>query len=188
MKRHPAAGELHATPIVAGAGASRLQIQDDIRYHRRSWRIQRLGWGVMMLVVAAALAGFLGHGPLSRSSTGHADSSVRLEYERFTRYQDPQTLRVHLSARATAAEYTRVSISREFLDDSKIEAIVPHPEAQEIAHGRVVYVFRVTERGAPTVVSFTLSAQRIGPVRGVIRLEGPAAAASEVRFWQWAYP
>ena len=36
-------------------------------YHRREWAVQRIGWCVMTLVLAAAVAGVFGSGPVSRA-------------------------------------------------------------------------------------------------------------------------
>ncbi len=42
-----------------------LEVAQDRTFQRRSWTIQRVGWVVMLLVAAAALAGLTGSGPLS---------------------------------------------------------------------------------------------------------------------------
>jgi hypothetical protein len=170
------------------SGRAGPEIEQDMRHERLSWRIQRAGWAVMGLIVAAALAGVLGSGPLSRS-TASAPSGVQLAYERFGRYQDPQTLTLRLPAGLTTGDRLRVSISRAFLDHSKIEAVVPQPEAQDLGDGRIVYVFRVTDRAAPMTVSFVIVPQQIGAQPGVVRVEGPGdGGRAEIRFTRWTYP
>ena len=52
---------------------------------------------------------------------------LRVDYERFTRSEAPQTLTVHLEPAATGAAEVRLWIDRRYLDDAKVEAITPPP-------------------------------------------------------------
>ncbi len=47
-------------------GAASARVEEDLPFQVRSWRVQRLGWCVFALYVGAALAGFLGDGPLAQ--------------------------------------------------------------------------------------------------------------------------
>jgi hypothetical protein len=78
-----------------------LEIQQDLNYQRREWRIQRLGWVVMRLVILAALLGLLGNGPLSKASVTATDGSLRLDYHRCWHYRNPMTLEIHAPGGAT---------------------------------------------------------------------------------------
>src|SRR3712207_4138009 len=42
-----------------------LEVAEDLTFQRREWAAQRVGWVLLALVIAAALAGLLGRGPLS---------------------------------------------------------------------------------------------------------------------------
>ena len=78
-----------------------LEINEDLRFQRRMWAVQRVGWIVTALVVLAALAallGLLGPGLLSTSAkagSGGASLSVE-EYEQVLRYRKPTTRRLGL--------------------------------------------------------------------------------------------
>jgi hypothetical protein len=141
----------------------------------------------MFALVAAALAGVLGSGPLSRS-TATAAAGLDVEYQRFARYQDPVKLTLRLHPAVTGAERVRVSIDRDFLDHAKIEGMLPQPEAQEAAGDRVVFVFRVAAPGAPMTISSIISPERIGALDAVVRVETDGAGSPEIRFRQWTYP
>jgi hypothetical protein len=164
-----------------------LEIDQDLGYQRRSWRVQRIGWVAMFAVVAAALAGVLGSGPLSRS-TATAAAGLDVEYQRFARYQDPVKLTLRLHPGVTGAERVRVSINREFLDHSRIEGILPQPEAQEAGDDRVVFVFRMAAPGTPMTISYIMSPERVGPLDAVVRVGTGGAGSPAVRFRQWTYP
>jgi hypothetical protein len=77
-----------------------LQIEQDLEYQQRAWTVQRVGRVMMALAVLAALAGLLGPGPLSRASAGATGDPLRLEYERFLRFQTPTSPSIELSPTA----------------------------------------------------------------------------------------
>jgi hypothetical protein len=172
---------------VAIVRAGDLEIDQDLTFQRRAWMVQRVGWVVMALLIAAALAGVLGSGPLSRQ-TARAPGALEVEYQRFGRYQDAETLTVRLEPAVTAVPLVRLSVNREFLDHSAIERVVPAPERVEAAERRVVYSFRVAGPGQPFPVTFNARPQRIGPVAVTLRVESEAAHGREARFRQFAYP
>ena len=72
-----------------------IDLADDISLQEKTWRVQRVGWAVMALLVAAGLAGVFARGPLSRAEA--QGQGLRLEYERFERYQAPSEIRVRLA-------------------------------------------------------------------------------------------
>jgi hypothetical protein len=169
---------------VAIRAADGLEIDEDPAFVRRSWIVQRLGWTGMGLVVVLALAGLLGSGPLSRRTTQLA-GLLRVEYQRFARYEAAQTIAIRLEPAATHTGEVRVWVDRRFLDDSKIDAITPTPVRAEAGPDRLVYVFAVTPPGAPTTLTLILQAEQIGLTSGRIGLVGAAGAAT---FWQFIYP
>lgn len=80
-----------------------LELDQDIDFQRRSWAVQRVGWGVMALVALAALLGLFGPGPINNAITGSKEAPLWLEYKRFGRFQtSAMLLRVHLGPRAGA--------------------------------------------------------------------------------------
>jgi hypothetical protein len=170
--------------VVAIRAVDGLEIDEDLAFVRRSWTVQRLGWIGMGLVLALALAGLLGSGPLSRRAT-HLAGLLRVEYQRFARYEAVQTITIRVEPAATHTGELRVWVDRRFLDDSKIDAITPTPVRVEAGPDRLVYVFAMSHPGEPTTLSFILEAEQIGPTSGRIGLVGSDGAAS---FRQFVYP
>jgi hypothetical protein len=75
MSRHPARpGQ--------GEGHPGLELEDDMRFQHRLWRIERLGWVLMGLLVVAAAA-ILGPGPLARTQA--SGGRLLVEYDRVAR-------------------------------------------------------------------------------------------------------
>ena len=60
-----------------------LEISEDIVFQRRSWVMQRVGWGLMALFLATGPTGAFGVGPLSSTSAIRED--LKVSYERFPR-------------------------------------------------------------------------------------------------------
>jgi len=161
-----------------------LEIEQDPGFLRRSWRVQRAGWIGMGAMLVLALAGLLGSGPLSRRDVT-IPGFLRVEYQRFARYDAPQTLTVRLEPAATNAAYVRVWLDRRYLDGSKVETISPPPIRVEDAGDRLVYVFALARPGTPATVVFALQARQIGSMSGRVGLDGGQAFAP---FRQFVYP
>jgi len=80
-----------------------LDINQDLAFQRRSWSLQRIGWGLIALVLIAALLGLFGHGPLSEATTDDPSLPIRLAYERFGRFGSPLVLRIRVEPAAAIA-------------------------------------------------------------------------------------
>ncbi len=153
----------------------------------RGWelRAQRLGWGVFLLLILAALAGLLGHGPFSRTQAGDPASPLRVVYNRFERYQGPTELQLHLKPEAVRDGKLRVWIGRDFLEGVEIERIEPEPETVEAGSDRHVFVFNAPRlTGETAVIIRYLPERKFARQRVRTGLEpGP-----ELKFHQFVYP
>lgn len=161
-----------------------LEIDQDVAFAQRSWRVQRAGWVGLGVVLVLALAGLLGGGPLSRREA-RLPGLLRVEYQRFARYEAPQTLTVRLEPAATRGPEVRLWVDRRYLDDAQVATITPPPSRVEAAGDRLVHVFPVARPGDPLTIRFALQSEQIGPIAGRVGLEGAAAVAP---FRQFVYP
>jgi len=161
-----------------------LEIDQDLAFAQRSWRMQRAGWLGMMAVLVLALAGVFGSGPLSRQEVS-LPGLLQVEYQRFARYEAPQTLTVRLEPAATRAAEVRLWVDRRYLDESRVETITPPPSRVEAATDRLVYVFPMSRPGELATITFDLQSRQIGPISGRVGLEGTEAVAP---FRQLVYP
>ena len=164
--------------------ADGLEIDEDPAFTARAWQLQRASWIAMALVVVLALTGLLGSGPLSRSVVS-LPGLLRVEYQRFARYEAAQTLTVRLEPGATRGGETKLWIDRRYLDDTRVEAVTPPPTRVEATEDRLVYAFAIGRPGRPVTIVVALQSEQIGPITGRIGLEG---AADHVTFRQFVYP
>lgn len=61
----------------------RYPIHEHMRFQRRAWLVERIGWGLLTALALAGLAGLFGTGWLSKNTLNGGALSV--EYERFER-------------------------------------------------------------------------------------------------------
>ena len=140
-----------------------LELEQDLAFQKRSWRVQRFAWVVLALMLAAALAGFAGSGPLTRASRAAHDGRFLVDYERFARMQAPSRLRVHFSQEAVRAGEVRIWFDRGYIEKTRLEQIVPPPKGAEVGEKRLTYVFAV-EDGQSAMIIFDLQFQTFGRV------------------------
>jgi hypothetical protein len=142
------------------------------------WRVRRVGWLGMVLLMLAGFAGLLGGGPMSR-----AEVRLRIEHARFARAEAPQTLQAHIPA--PAADGYRLAVNREFLDRVRIDSVVPHPLRTEAHVDRVVYVFAgQSPTAAAAVATFHFTPRSMGLVRAGFGVPGLAP----LTIWMIVYP
>ena len=148
----------------------------DVKFQRRVWTAQRIGWIVIGSVIVAALSGLFGTGTLSRASA--RGPGLQLEYERFGRLQQPMKLRCLVSGKKSG---TQIALSRGYLESVHLEEITPRAEQVEAAGEWVVYRFTGP---APMTVTFNLKPEEFGSLTGAVRVPDSEAIA----FRQFIYP
>ncbi len=121
-----------------------------MRFQRRYWLFERLGWTVLILVIAAAAAGIFAGGPLSAATAGGA--AVSAEYERFARRGVDTRLTVTLSAHGT--------LRVQGADGFDVAAVEPRPAAVRSDRGGLAYDFAAGD--GTTTVTFRLTPRRWG--------------------------
>ena len=150
--------------------------ESELIFHEKEWRIQRIGWIVLTIFLALAVAGLFGGGPLSHARVGGAAGSI--EYEHFARSGSSTDLVV---TPASAGSVHRIEIPSGYLEAFRIESITPEPTAVRMAGQRLIYEFAA---GAPgSSISFHIHPQRLWRQRAVVRIDG---APLEIR--QLTYP
>ena len=162
-----------------------LDIHEDATFQSRTWLLERIGWIVILLILAAALLGLCGSaGPLGRGSAGEQGGPLSLRYARFPRHAAPTLLEVRLDGATVRDGTARVWMEQALLENFDLEHVTPEPVTVELGAGHLTYVFRVAEPGGPLTITFSLRAERYGPHTGRIGLpDGPT-----LRFRQFVYP
>lgn len=154
-----------------------------MRHHRAAWRVERVGWCVIALLLAAALAGAFGNGALSQARIG-VERGFTLEYDRLLRSSAPAMLRFHVQPALRRDGVVRLRIDRTLLDRMEIESIVPEPVRQVTGRGYTEFIVAAAPDGAPVSIDLRYRASTFGRFRGNVSVAGEHAVAVD----QFVYP
>jgi hypothetical protein len=161
-----------------------LEIPEDLPFQRREWLAERVAWAVMALLIAAALLGLFGTGPLSRTTAGDEAGPLWLEYERFARVLAPAVLTVHVGPAAARDRTLRLWVDRRYLESVELQQVTPQPHSTAAGLERLIYDFRLAEGERAAAITFNMRPSRFGSLPGRVGLIGGPA----VRFQQFVYP
>ena len=167
-----------------GEGGRSIQIEEDLTFQRHQMRFERIGWAAMALLLAAALLGLLGNGPLSTATAGDDGDPIRVRYGRLDRNSNPTSFTIFLAPEAAPEGQARIWLGREWASGLLVESVVPEPESVEVAPDRIVYTFAVQPGSGTVKIVFNLEYDGWGWLTGEIGLDGGASQT----FRQLVYP
>lgn len=164
-----------------------MQIEQNIRFQEREWRLQRLGWTVFAAIVIAAVLGLFGGGGLFAQKRIDTGKGLALEFSRFERNGALTKLKIDVEPNDSGEHEFSIWIDRQYLQNMNIENIVPIPVRTKLAGDTLHFVFSArANQGDVYRIHFTLNADRIGITEGTIGLVDRAHAT--IRFRQLFYP
>lgn len=158
-----------------------LEVDENYEFQVWSWRLQRIGWAGMFLVILTALAGFIGPGPLGER-TLESSSGLQLRYDRFVRYEAPASMELQL--RAGPGSRAEFWIEGAWLEGVHIENIVPEPERVVVKNGRMLVAIAAAAAGESVHAIVHFEADTWGPLEGSLGAPGDSGLSIE----QFAYP
>lgn len=161
-----------------------LEINQDLNFERRSWRVERIAWVIAALILLAALLGFLGPGPLGKATAASPDKLVSVDYYRVVRCESPVTYRFNVHGPLAKNGALRFWLDRKFVEALEIKHVDPKPNVVEIDGERFVYLFKTAETPSTIQIFFHVEPNKFGnaPARlGVV--DGP-----EIQFKQFYLP
>lgn len=156
-------------------------IHEDMRFQRRSWVAERIGWIAMALVIVAALTGLFFHGPASHTMAKSADNSLAIEYERFAH----KTAVTHFVIRISppVGDQVLVRLGPAFASTHDIDSLEPRPLRSSGGSYGVEYVFARSAAGDLTAY-LGARPKRFGVMPLHVEVEGRGA----VNITQIIYP
>ena len=156
----------------------RLEIDENFSHHVKGWRLKRVAWALMGLIIAAALGGFLGTGPYSKRKISGA-GGLQLEYERVARYNAPAHLFLTLPA---GEEDLEVSLPLEFVKEIDLEGIDPEPKEMRLDGEKHTWIF--PRKGSSSEIFIHYRPQGFG----VREIEIDVKGAGEIKVKQFFMP
>ncbi len=159
-----------------------IEVHEDPEFERREWRVQRIGWVLLLLFVVAAAAGLFGRGPASLARAGEQGGPFEMSYGRFTRYEAPVNL--DLKLRPEPGQDPQLWLSSEYLKGLRIERVTPEPARTQLQADGVLYTFEAGDAQQPVEITVHAMADRIGLRSG----RAGTAPDHAFDFWQFVYP
>lgn len=154
-------------------------VQENMRFQKRSWIVERLGWLVLLAIAVVGLSGVFGNGPASWAHV--SDRTFAVSYERFQRATRTSSFVFDLGP-GGAGERT-LHLSAPFQRDFEFTSIQPPPSRSKTDRDGIDLTFAAPPGAAGRVVIWA-HARSYGLSRIIASLDGGPAAA----FWVFAYP
>ncbi|HJU67539.1 MAG TPA: hypothetical protein VJ650_04755 [Gemmatimonadaceae bacterium] len=159
-----------------------IEVDQDLDHARSLWRVQRIGWLLMLLLIVGGVLGLFGNGPLAedRAQAG----ALTFDYDRFARHGALSELRAEVGPRALQSDTLKLWMTRSYLEAVELESIVPEPESVETRGDLVVFQFATAERSQPTQITFSVRPARYWSHGARAGIDG----GGSVSFRQFIYP
>jgi hypothetical protein len=158
-----------------------LQIDQDLAFERRAWRAQYICQGLLVLLVAAALAGLFGSGPLEHATAADASGGLRVEYPRFARRLADWEVVLHIAPELARGGQFEIWFDRSLGEQFKTDAVLPEPVEMSADGERIVARFRAAEDPAPSRIVWVVQARH--PGQGQTRLGVVGGPEVELRYF-----
>lgn len=161
----------------------KLQLEQDLAFQRKFWKIERTGWVVFLLLLVLVALGFGGgSGPFNQATA--SNGQVQVHYQPFVR-QSANT-DIYILIKNVSTDTAQLFLQRDFIDKYQIESITPQPSDEKSNTQFIIYEFGLTEGTDSMNVSFLLKSgsKVIGNIDGSIGL----AEDDLIKIDQWVYP
>ena len=157
-----------------------LQLTRDRHDPHPSSFLAKVTLAILLLIMAAALAGVFGRGALSHTAARSPSGRLELRYERFARFG--ASLRLSVTVTTASGVTPELVISSAYLDAVHVTRIMPAPVRERQVPGGVAYEFAWSGAG-PLQVDIDLQPIRRYRVGGAL-----VAGGEQVDWWQFVYP
>ncbi len=155
-------------------------IREDMRLQCRLWTLERLGWGLLGVLVLSASLGLFGSGPISQTVAQAPDGNLKIEYQRFER--NGASGHIKVSAQNGPDGKVWVVIGGDFLRNFTVESIQPEPLASESFGQGLRLQFRPGSNGWVTAY-FSVRSSEVGISVSEVRTD-----TSSIKMTQYIYP
>lgn len=160
----------------------RYPVQEHMRWQRIEWRIQRIGFVLLLAMVIGGACGLFSKGFLSDRTIASPNGELQVEYERFARQQSDMAMKIRLHP--LRDKLYRITLSGDGIDNFQLQSVQPQPLRAESRDRSLTlwYQTQSLNQGA----SVWLGGQPQSP--GTYRFTVSDSEGAQVQFTQWVYP
>lgn len=153
-----------------------LELEEDLPFQQTVWRVERVGWVFMALIVLASLLGLIGKGGLGRTRAGDP-AALQVEYDRFVHRSAPAQLCIRLSV---AGPFS-LRMPFQYLRQVEVSRVMPRPLSVSSQEGVVTYLFAAVQ--GSTDIVFDMTPRDPGTLKGFVESD-----RQRIDFAQFVYP
>lgn len=108
------------------------------QHFEESWhRAELIGRVVIVLVIAAGLAGLFGRGPFSHDSARLPDGSLSSDFEPVARLDTPTQVTLHVHP-PLGSDSVRIRLSSTVIEPLSLQTVQPQPAQESAEHGDLI--------------------------------------------------
>lgn len=161
--------------------ARSIDLAEDLRFTRRSWKVERAAWGGIGALLLAAILGGIGPGLLSRATREAGAGRLQVEFDRRVHFETEGTIVVRVK-KPEGRDVVEIRLEERYADRIEIERIRPRPLKATAGDGAIRYTFdapAATWKGVLRV-----NYPRVGPIAGRLGL----STGESVEISQFVFP
>jgi hypothetical protein len=157
-----------------------LQVDSDDTFTKREFAVESVGWVVLALILAAALLGVLGSGPVSSAQAASPSGGLTLDYQRITHQDADDHVIVGIPQGATGTVTLR--FGGEWIEGLDLRQVTPQA-SKETGTPDGVDLSIPVHGGGPVRIVVSFRTRAVGLTHGMLRVGG-----QEIRFTQFVLP
>jgi hypothetical protein len=154
-----------------------MEFDNDIEHQKLAWKIKRIGFGIIFLLVVLSSLGVFSQGILSSAYINAQNN--RMEFHRFMRAGAPSDLIFTLTP---ASNSISLLISNNYMRNISIEMVSPQPVNEIAGDEFTEFTFNVSAIGQ-NLIKFSFTPEKPGYSKAIIK-----TGESEFSFNQIIYP
>lgn len=161
-----------------------LDIPSETQFEAKEWRVERLGWiGMALIIILGGLGLLGGEGPFNTLQLGSLGDKIWVESRRVIRNQAPFELKIYATTEQSFVGTTTLHINKSYAETFVIESFSPTLIQEQVTPSVNSYDF-VTPNGGPATLVLRMRPIRFGIQHATISIEGVGSQT----FWQVILP
>jgi hypothetical protein len=137
-----------------------LEIDEHLDLQKKGWKLQKIGWLCIAIIMLAGTAGVFGEGPLSDQTKSTGKTTVN--YQRFFRHEAEMKILVE-----SANHIASITLTGEYLKNFKVVRFVPEPVNNNTINKAVRYNFLPAENH---IVSLYMIPKEFGSINETMKV------------------
>jgi hypothetical protein len=154
---------------------------DVLRAQQIEWKVERIAWLIIALLLGMAMLGGFGGGPLAHAT--RSASSVQLEFDHLVRHSVPTRLMIQVGPEAVIRGRFLVSLDWKFVRAVDFRDVRPTPVGSVSHDGRLTFEFAAPFATEPGPIVLEIEHQQTGRQVGFLSVgDGPALEFEQLVF------